>query len=522
MRSMRYGWIALLVVITTACDIESEEDGNTTPNPLLSYELPGDIPALDQEQVDLYSWQTFLALNAPAVGASVSTTGDNTTQLAAWSSSNDMIRCNLDDSDCLCPGDDCRNSGSRYYPEACQAIEGYQQYRVIDSSFKADDSFLEAQTGGLSNLPLLDSRGNFLRYEILINPANYTHVVANRYYDWDTLYTLDSDPAMLCGSETYRGGDPANQASGSYTIKLAWMEAGLANNTYHTEQHLVFNPAYRNSSGVATCELKTMALVGMHIGHKTIKQPNYTWATFEHVANAPDCSGLPPAGNQGGSAVNTGCPAPSSLAEDFNFANNDCSDGSCADCNTGPASNAPQGQCQVDPQSATEVGWCLDLPPASAAGKSQLCLQVPIAANYPNAHQWNEVFAAALGNASVWSNYRLISTQWYKFDAVPTTCENTAPGFEQDPATSRPLQRPQINVSSPEGATRPFLHNSSMESYERANCNACHSKAFFTQADGKTRRYTDYNWWMSLETCAAWCELNSVDPCSCYSAVNQE
>lgn len=56
-------------------------DGDTCS---IAYNLPGDIGQFGadppfQGVLDSYSWQLFLALNAPAVGQSVSTSGDNST-----------------------------------------------------------------------------------------------------------------------------------------------------------------------------------------------------------------------------------------------------------------------------------------------------------------------------------------------------------------------------------------------------------------------------------------------------------
>lgn len=510
--------ISLPGTFLTACS-DSNNPNAPSPDPALAYVLPGDIPDNTQIGIDHYSWQTFLALNAPEVGARVSLYGDNPTQYSAWSSTYDLIRCNLDDEDCVCPDGDCARSGTRYYPPECQAVENHTQYRVLDNANKADDSFLEAQTGGLSNQPVLTSQGGFVRYEILVNPAFYKHAVDKRYYDWNNLYTMSEDVANLCGEESYTGGDPADPRSGTYEVKLAWMEQGLTNVNYHREDLLVFTPAYRSSTGTASCELKSMALVGMHIAHKTLKQPSWTWSTFEHKDNAPDCGGLPPAGSQGnGPTVNPNCPGASTLAQNYHFTAPDCADGSCAECNISPATNDPLSVCVTEP-GQDQVGWCLDQPPASVAGKSQLCRQVPLAENYPTADQWNNTFAGLLGDQSVWSNYQLVSTQWFVFPTPPVGCANAAPEFA-DSNTSRPLQRPQIAVSSPEGQTRPFLGNSSMESYERSNCNACHGKSTVKQQSGEIR-YMDFVYWIAVESCAVWCDMNSVDPCSCYDAISQ-
>ncbi|MBK6511180.1 MAG: hypothetical protein IPG06_18275 [Haliea sp.] len=132
--------ISLPGTFLTACS-DSNNPNAPSPDPALAYVLPGDIPDNTQIGIDHYSWQTFLALNAPEVGARVSLYGDNPTQYSAWSSTYDLIRCNLDDEDCVCPDGDCARSGTRYYPPECQAVENHTQYRVLDNANKADDSF---------------------------------------------------------------------------------------------------------------------------------------------------------------------------------------------------------------------------------------------------------------------------------------------------------------------------------------------------------------------------------------------
>ncbi|MBM3667997.1 MAG: hypothetical protein FJW90_11090 [Actinobacteria bacterium] len=297
-------------------------------------------------------------------------------------------------------------------------------------------------------------------------------------------------------------------------LKLAWMDGGLPDERYHTEDILVYTPAYRSSDGVASCERRTLSLVGMHVVHKTVKQPNWTWATFEHARNAPDCSGLPPSGQQQ-PRVNQGCPA--SLAADYNFAAANCSAGRCAACNVPPSSNAPAGEC-VDPDTASDPGWCLDLPPAATAGLSRLCRQVSVADYYPDAAAANQACAEAIGERSVWSRYELISTQWFAFPSQPSQCENVQSAFGSPQSREKIL--PQIPIMAdpggvgPEVPTRPWLGNSSMESYERSNCTGCHSRGGIKNAAGSTIS-NDFIYFLAVETCAAWCDQKELSPCPC-------
>jgi hypothetical protein len=517
--------------------------GDTCP---ARYDLPADIAldlpsSLGQVVYDRYSWSTFLALAAPGVGKQVSHNGDNQTQWDRWSSTVDLIQCNLDSRDCLCPGGDCTQSGVRYYPPICRAIPNYEKYRALDQLSKVDDAFLEsAQTnqngtpiGGLGNSPVVDKNGKFLRYEILISPASYDFVVENRYYDNAVLQGLTRSVTFPCGEVDYRGGDPANQRLGALWIKNAWMELPkdgenqddvydangydndgdrgqskrkTLNNQYHTEKLLVYTPSYRNLDGKPSCELHTMALVGQHIFHKTEKQIRGVWSTIEHKDNAPDCTDLPPPGDMGGAGPSKACPA--SVNKSYNFYPQKCSaDGSdpeaCQTCNTPPASNAPAGAC-INPNIAeNDVGFCVNLPPAPVAGTTRACRQVPVAEYYPTAHRLNEACARQLGPKSVWSSYQLISTMFYDLDNE-LGCRTIGEFASQPGETLRVLQRPLVPVGpgqdNPlEAPRKPFLANTSMETDVRSDCMGCHSGATVKDAAGNNSVGTDFAYWLQLE-----------------------
>lgn len=251
---------------------------------------------------------------------------------------------------------------------------------------------------------------------------------------------------------------------GAIVLKNAWMELGKRpRKQYHTEKLLVYTPSYRNSTGVATCEIRTLALVGQHIAHKTTKQPNWIWATFEHHLNAPDCTALPPAGDKAGSGPSDSCPA--SVSSSYNFYPKSCSAGgadeaACQTCNAVPVSNvpddAPVDEC-VNTSVTDDMGWCLDLPPATAAGITMACRQVPIEANYPTAYALNVACAKRLGHQSTWRNYQLVSTQW--FFGKSDVCQSGSTEVD------RTLIVPQVDISGDGKTTRPYLGNTSMEIY---------------------------------------------------------
>lgn len=475
----------------------------------LQADLTQDIPstATDADFME-FAWNHFLALNAPTVGGQISVTGDNVPQWSQWSSTADML--NQTD-----PG----ASGSRYYPEVCKSVPNYQDYRVLQQVGKVDDSFLEAQTGGLSEHPVLDAAGHFLRYEILLSPAMYNEVLAKKWNDPTVLADLSTNVLFACGDVTKDtgGGDPANVNMGAIVLKVAWREGDAADvdaTKFHMEDLLVYSPNYRNSSEVDTCELKSMAMVGMHMGHKTVKQPNWIWATYEHAANAQDCTQITPGTHS--QSVNTNCPADSSTVTSSLNPNNCNTAGNeaCAPCNKPPAMNGI-GECVnpfTDPDG--KDGWCLDLPPNPVGGLSQLCRQVPVAngycstdvdtqctadsdcatgascmASYPASNDQNAACHTAITSApdangkSPWLQYQLISAHWEANSY--TSCQNAAqvisPKTDSQPINQSVLREQVVFATDSSGnitEQRPILGNTSMESYDRANCIGCHVRSY--------------------------------------------
>jgi len=465
----------------------------------IAYNLPGDIGNFgsdppDQEDLDIYSWQLFLALNAPAVGKSVSTSGDNSTLWGGsvvnpitggnpgFSSTDDLLQAVT--TSYVPP------YGTHYYPNACKQIQGYQSYRVVDELDKVDDSFFEATVGNLSDSPAIATNGTFLRYEILISPVTYNTITTKKWYLSSVLNSLTSSLNFPCGVESAGGpkASPADPGIGAITIKNAWMDVtGFDASDYHTEKLLIFTPAAENSSGQDSCELKTMALVGMHIAHKTTEQSAWTWSTFEHQANAPDCLNVPPKGTQQ-TIANMTCPT---VGGSYNFFPTaaDIGNAKYQACNTSPAANEPNA-------TACDDSWCADLPPNPVGGYSRLCRQVPLQANYKTAYAQTQACNAATGKSSVWSNYALISTMW--FTAFPSaTCQNAATIVA--PTSSHTSYAPQVTLSDGTSLA-PYMANTTMESYERSVCMGCHQGAIVKK--GSTIS-TDLMYFMQLEVPAA-------------------
>jgi hypothetical protein len=136
----------------------------------------------------------------------------------------------------------------------------------------------------------------------------------------------------------------------------------------------------------------------------------------------------------------------------------------------------------------------------------------PLPDDYPQAAVWNNLCATALtaGGPNVWSNYMLISGQWLKGSALPDppdppalpACINVAevvtPNLGGGPVNQMFIL-PHVTIDG--GSTRPFLGNTTMESYDRSNCTGCHAKAVVTN-DNDDKISTDFMYWLSLEVAA--------------------
>ena len=519
----------------------------------LEYSLPGDIEvgsdgAVTSDAVAEFAWDTFLALNAPEVGGTISLSGDNRPQWASWSSTADMLNQPR-------PG----RSGSRYYPPVCKKVKNHRRYRVLQQVGKVNDSLVQASRAGLSNQPLVDRNGNFLRYEILLSPAYYNEVKRRKLYDPLVLQGLTENLNLSCGQASYTGGDPANRKMGSMLIKAAWMEATDLSDSerarMHTEKLLVFNPAHEMSNGKDACELTEMALVGAHVVRKTQIESAWVWSTWEHEQNAPDCTAqlLLPKGGPGSATANLACPA--ELDQDYHFNSKECAESdACNDCNAEftVGNTTVPGQC-ADPKDPSGLQWCLDLPASPIKGKSQICRQVPVhhgicsldatiqcsvdedcapeagvcVDNYPASSARNiachEAIESEGDGGSVWSHYELIGTQWSVQES--SECENVQASFVTPSGTvNRNAILPQIQLEGsifdhPNRSARPFLGNSSMESYIRANCIGCHTAAYLPSyceddrsiacsassdcGSGECVEYSsDFQYWLNLEVAA--------------------
>ncbi len=271
--------------------------------------------------------------------------------------------------------------------------------------------------------------GTNIWYEIMLNEDYYNFVVKNGYYNAKTQH------------DSVKAGIPVNFPQGVYQgavgaieLKAAWME--VPNPTAPQWSRYKLSTATVLDPGSNKLRNTTVALVGLHILHKTHNQPTWVWATFEQIDNVPGVSGspTPPFG--------------------YNFYNSQCT--------------ARNVQVKTKSGDSTVTVTCTPntSPPFYLMQNKPVPIQItrnnpidPIDATPINTMMQNNI--RQFYSSSVWQYYQLVDVIWSQ-------------SLQPDPAT--PIQAPRnLNLSSMTSGTS-VVANTTLESYvQKTNtCFTCH------------------------------------------------
>lgn len=302
---------------------------------------------------------------------------------------------------------------------------------------------------------LIAQSGVEVHYDMSVNQTMYNYINTNMLYSSTCFNSGGMNIHMPPTSST----DTSDE---SIELKTAWLPMSSCDSTkYHCTK------AYIND------QLTTVGLIGMHIVHKLPDHQEWIWSTFEHIANAPDCAQItsPPSGYSSWNFFRTGFVSTGSAC-------NACAteDGSgCSastQCNTFVSETQVPNICRVTPLATITCDSSdtnLNDDPNNTA-----CLNASV--------------QSILGSSSVWSNYQLVGTIWFK------------PGMSA-PATSSspfPPSGQAIVGNQPSGSTAQMLSNSVMETYtqqENQNCFNCHTTSFkaFSASSAETSGHADFS-----------------------------
>ncbi|HET6992215.1 MAG TPA: hypothetical protein VFJ43_12860 [Bacteroidia bacterium] len=413
---------------TSLCpDIPHEIDKTMLPGSGVAYKSV--LTTKIQPPFDLFSWQSFVALNWPALANG---TADTTSSILTNSSSLRVWE---------------------YYPLAdtvFKPLGGLMKLvlkpgdlkaakQLYQSTAFADDFTISNQFFEADGSTLIDKNLNYVLYEERINSDEWQYINQHdlRTEAGQLLYVNTVGPVTL-PSGTYTGqygksGGPV----GAIEIKASWriLDPSKGDDTtryYHQQAEITIGSQY-TWSGKQLQFIATVGLVGFHIIHKTQMFEREIWSTFEQIDNVPD--DLLEAHYQ----------------HQYSFYNPVCF--SC------PVNQRP------DSVNGKLAMWN-DTPPYAAAygivGKNeagrdtgtfgtQVIREFPV---FASTDSINKIFQAKLAG-TVWANYKLIGSQWFK-------ASTDAPG----------------GPIPPKAPAR--LANTTLETYDQnfASCTTCHGFAY--------------------------------------------
>jgi len=433
--------IVLTLVVATMIimsSIPATMAPQSAPAIVLSSKIPGDAqfgalpPNATNEQkllaiqgdFDIYSWNTFIALNWPPLPNG---NGDPNKTIGQYGDNDTVWEHYRDVSDIFLPGGKkpSYTGPPATVPTQCKA--NYKPGMRIISQVGKTPTVLTDFSQPFNTGPLIDQNGNYTRYEILVNKPMFDNILSNTLYSKAGQKVFSGTVKFPCGV--------LNGPEGAIMVKSSWKVISPADKSrFHTQTVLVYSPASQNPKYAASCSTKLMGLVGLHIGHKTNSGAQWLWSTFEHVDNAPTEEDV----------------ASKKFKSQYNYYNPNCTGQNCTPNQVPPR---PWNPTKVSSFHSQVVRMNMfkgnEFAFESAAARNSEALKLLL----------------GVSSNSVWQNYELISTMW------PT---NTG----QCVATpGDPLGTPAPN----------FLANTTLETYIQgmvpnvsSNCIECHNNATMT------------------------------------------
>lgn len=455
---IRSKWIAVVLSLL-ASPLAAQDITTCLPPvaPTLSSAVPGDTPVNDQASLNCFAWQEFIALNWPSAAMGVAAdvpasefgqTGD--ARPTVWETYPNVHETFPADGSMPPPW-----GSETPAPAACTAAAPGRRLLQHTSKFTANldvpDDLAEAAPFGTPNW-LADRDGNPVLFEILTNRDEYEYIRQSGFFS-----ATAQASALQAGTHVDAPRGVLGGATGSIELKAAWLVVSDPDDSRWSRYRLSEADVY--DAGNDSCATETVALVGLHIIHKTESNPQWTWATFEHVDNAPDIA-----------EVKAG------TAEDrFRFYD--------AACEPQPIAQACFSQAVpgcTNPAPVAATSCALNQPPAYCLSLTneecpaypvQVARVTPVEDSGDNLvatlnEQVQQMIRSEAGPDSIWANYRLIGVLW---SGAPV--DQSLPG--STPATG------QLSISGirPSPQAQP-LANVTLETYvQNTTCVACHRGA---------------------------------------------
>ena len=262
------------------------------PSPVISGNIPRQVaisgnPPTPQDArpfFDNFSWESFIALNWPALSGARGVPNEPNNPNVFFSAPNGaaVVWGTYKDSFDLFGQQDKRPSP---WNDPTSPISpcpgGTTDQKTLIFTTKGDSPLM--QTKEAFSFPLIDQRSNFVYFDIRYDEAQYNFIRGQDSDPSSYLYLLKN----LAPKENTQFGVQmpmtTTSALGSIMVKAAWRLSTSRDDPkrFYAINAQIYNPQTQ------TCTPSTVLLVGLHIAHKVDPFTEWVWSTFEQVDNVP-------------------------------------------------------------------------------------------------------------------------------------------------------------------------------------------------------------------------------------------
>ena len=403
-------------------------------------DAPLDVPpGSGQYEHDIFSWQSFVALNWPQTKEGndepiVARDGSIERVWEGWITAEEVF---LPDGSV---------PPKAIQPEACENLlnTGAPGITMTSSSKVSEQLSARGDLEATVDRPLVDQSLNFVVAEIRMNDTEFDFILKHKLYD-AAIQAMWSGPVQMPPVGNKQGDD-----QGAVEIKASWRlltskRDRALQSRYITRTAQIYVSPDDTESESAACHKVMLGLIGFHIAHKTRNAPEWIWSTFEQVDTVTKGPGLPDGYGPFLTRLD------------------------CTDPQTCPPNQPP-------PTPSTGVGgyvWSAFPPYAQRYPATQVVRTTPITEETRNLNKaWHDAIVRdGPKSIQVLQHYEVISTQW-----------PMRPG-ESDPHALK------------FGDPRPVpLANTTMETYMQpsSNCMQCHGSRSHL-AGGNDKSFSDFS-----------------------------
>lgn len=165
--------------------------------------------------------------------------------------------------------------------------------RLIKRGIGSDD-FDSVQQAGFNNI-LIDQAGNPIYYAMHFNDTFAKFITSAGLLDKNKLASVDPTSTFPTGSIEFKSAwrlKPAAQSDADFAAEYITTQALVPTIVIVPSPRPNGLPSYQVD--FANAAPQTVGLIGLHVVFVAVNHPEFVWATFEHLKNAPEGQRAPP------------------------------------------------------------------------------------------------------------------------------------------------------------------------------------------------------------------------------------